>query len=126
MKRYHLGYEEKQIVYAVIRMNRKAGGEGRSVFLKRGAEAIAKAREEMEIGDAAPEVRETIIDKIQQSIAYSQPWEHMGETYCSRGTFYQYRKQFAFLVADHMGLTAGQRRRTPHTAAGRPEGSGAK
>ena len=51
-----------------------------SPFSKRAAEAIRKAKDDMDVGDIDPGVRGVIIEKIYQSIAYSQPWEHMGET----------------------------------------------
>ena len=118
MKRFFLTYEEKQIVYATIRMDSKAGNNGRSDFLKKGKAAIQKAREEIDLGDMTPEIREIIIGKIQQSIADAQPWELMGETYCSRGTFYQYRKQFSYMVADNMGIIDQKRRARSPAAAG--------
>lgn len=108
MKRYFLDYNERQIVHATIRMNSQQGNP--SPFSKRAMEAIRKAKDEMNVGDAAPGVRDVIIDKIYQSIAYGQPWELLGETYCYRGQFYQYRKQFCFLVADNMGLIDARRK----------------
>lgn len=108
MKRYYLDYNEKQIVHAVIRMNRRSGKA--SVFAKRGAGAIQKARDDLDVGEISADVRGVIVDKIYQSIAYGQAWELLGETYCSRGMFYQFRKQFCYLVADNLGLIDKQRR----------------
>lgn len=110
MKRYHTTYEEKQIVFAAVRIDSKAQRRGRSQFGRRAREAIEKAEEEFDIGDISPEIRKTIIEKIYQSIAYSQAWELLGETYCSRGMFYQYRKQFVYRIADNMGLIDSRRR----------------
>lgn len=113
MKRFHLDYDEKQIVYAMIRTDRRNFSRGirsRSLFEKRAAIAIKKAKEDLDIGDTDPEIRKIIIDKLYQSAAYSQSWEQMGETYCSRGMFYQYRKEFMYLIADNMGLIDGRRR----------------
>jgi len=110
VKRYFLDYNEKQIIHAVVRMDSRHGSA--SPFLKRGAEAIQKAKDDLDVGEIAPDVRRVIIDKIYQSIAYGQAWELLGETYCSRGMFYQYRKQFCYLVADNMGLIDARRKRT--------------
>lgn len=102
MKRYFLDYNERQIVHAAIRMASSTGMK--SPFSKRAAEAIRNAKDAMDIGDIDPGIRGVIIEKIYQSIAYNKPWEHMGETYCYRGQFYQFRKQFCYLIADYMGL----------------------
>ena len=96
MKRYFLDYNERQIVHAAVRMDSRAGKT--SPFSKRAAEAIRKAKDDMDVGNIDPGVRDVIVEKIYQSIAYGTPWEHMGETYCYRGQFYQYRKQFCFLI----------------------------
>ena len=109
MKRFFLDYNERQIVHAAIRMDSRRGKP--SPFTRRAAEAIKKARDEMDVGEVAPDVRGVIIDKIYQSIAYGTAWEYLGETYCSRGTFYQYRKQFCFRVADSMGMIDARRQR---------------
>lgn len=102
MKRFFLDYNERQIVHAAVRIDSRRGKK--SPFSKRAAEAIRKAKDDMDVGEIAPDVRSVIVEKIYQSIAYSQPWELLGETYCYRGQFYQYRKQFCYLVADNMGL----------------------
>lgn len=107
MKRYNLNYNEKQIVHAIVREDARRGQ--RSNFNRRSASAIQKAKDDLNIGDVSPEVRQTIVDKIYQSIAYSTPWEYLGETFCSRGTFYQHRKQFCYLVADNMGMIDARR-----------------
>lgn len=110
MKRFFLDYNERQIVHAAVRMDSRSGET--SPFLKRAAEAIRKAKDDMDVGEIAPDVRSVIVEKIYQSIAYGQPWEHLGETYCYRGQFYQYRKQFCYLVADHMGLIDTRQQRS--------------
>lgn len=110
MKRFFLDYNERQIVHASVRMDLRSGET--SPFLKQAAEAIRKAKDDMDVGEIAPDIRSVIVEKIYQSIAYSQPWEHLGETYCYRGQFYQYRKQFCYLVADHMGLIDARRQRS--------------
>lgn len=109
MKRYFLDYNEKIIIHAIVRNDSKHAGK-QSAFRKKAHQAIEKAKDELNIGEMSDDIRRIIIDKIQQSIAYSQPWELMGETYCSRGTFYQYRKQFCFLIADNLGMIDAKRR----------------
>lgn len=108
MKKYNLSYNERTIVHALVRENARRGVQ--SSFNRRGDAAIRHAKEELDIGDASPEVRDVIIDKIYQSIAHSTAWEYLGETYCSRGSFYQLRKQFCFLIADSMGMINKRRR----------------
>lgn len=107
MKRYFLDYNERQIVHAAVRMDSRRGKS--SPFGKRTAEAIKRAKEDMDVGEVAPGVRAVIIEKIYQSIAYGTAWERLGETYCYRGQFYQYRKQFCYRVADNMGLIDARR-----------------
>ena len=76
MKRFFLDYNERQIVHAAIRMDSRRGKP--SPFTRRAAEAIKKARDEMDVGEVAPDVRGVIIDKIYQSIAYGTAWEYLG------------------------------------------------
>lgn len=109
MKRFYLDYNEKQIIHAAVRLNRKTANA--SDFAKRAADAIEKAKDDLDVGEMDAGVRDVIIDKIYQSIAYGQAWELLGETYCSRGMFYQYRKQFCYLVADNMGLIDSRRKK---------------
>lgn len=116
MKKYYLDYNERQIVHAAVRMNSRRGKT--SPFSKRAADAIKKAKDDMDVGEIAPDVRVVIIEKIYQSIAYGQPWERLGETYCYRGQFYQYRKQFCFLVADNMGLIEARKGRRTKEGSG--------
>lgn len=110
MKRFFLDYNERQIVHAAVRIDCRHVKS--SPFSERAAEAIRKAKDDMNVGKIAPDVRSVIIEKIYQSIAYSQPWERLGETYCYRGQFYQYRKQFCFLIADNMGLIDARRQQS--------------
>lgn len=110
MKRFFLDYNERQIVHAAVRIDSQSWKP--SSFSKRTAEAIRKAKDDMDVGGIAPDVRKVIIEKIYQSIAYSQPWEQLGETYCYRGQFYQYRKQFCYLVAENMGLIDARRKQS--------------
>ena len=64
MKRYFLDYNERQIVHAAVRMDSRAGMT--SPFSKRAAEAIRKAKNDMDVGDIDPGVRGVIIEKIYQ------------------------------------------------------------
>lgn len=107
MKRFSLDYNERQIVCAAVRMDSRTGKT--SPFSRRAAEAIRKAKDDMDVGDVDPGIRGVIIEKVYHSIAYGTPWEHMGETYCYRGQFYQFRKQFCYLIAGYMGLTDARR-----------------
>lgn len=109
MKRYYLDYNEKQIIHAIVRMDSRSRKP--SSFSRRGTDAIEKAKQRLDVGDISPDVRTVIIDKIYQSIAYGQAWELLGETYCYRGQFYQYRKQFCYLIADELGMIDGKRRK---------------
>ena len=110
MKRFFLDYNERQIVHAAVRLDSRRGKK-QSTFARKAADAIVKAKDELDVGDIAPDVRDVIVEKIYQSIAYGQAWEYLGETYCYRGQFYQYRKQFCFLVADNMGLIDSRRKK---------------
>lgn len=109
MKRFFLDYNERQIVHAAVRLDSRRGKS--SPFSKKAADAIRKAKDELDVGDISPDVQFVIVEKIYQSIAYGQAWEYLGETFCYRGQFYQYRKQFCFLVADNMGLIDARRRK---------------
>ena len=111
MKRYFLDYNEKQIINAIVREDARDKANNKSGFRKKSASAIQKAKDSLDVGDASPEIRKHIVDKIYQSIAYSQAWELLGETYCGRRRFYEIRKQFCFLSADNMGMIDDKRKR---------------
>ena len=93
MKRFFLDYNERQIVHAAVRLDSRRGKS--SPFSKKAADAIRKAKDELDVWDISPDVRDVIVEKI----------------FCYRGQFYQYRKQFCFLVADNMGLIDARRRK---------------
>ena len=109
MKRYFLDYNERQIVNAAVRLDSRKRGKN-SAFARKAAEAVARAKNDLDVGTISPDVRAVIIDKLYQSVAYGQAWEYLGETYCYRGQFYQLRKQFLFLVADNLGMIDTRRR----------------
>lgn len=49
-------------------------------------------------------IRNTMQKKIYESIVYSIPYEYIGQTYCGRRRFYEYRKEFIGMVAKEMGM----------------------
>jgi hypothetical protein len=110
VKKYFLDYNEKQIINAIVREDARDNAR-QSGFRKKSASAIQRAKDELDVGDASPEIRKAIVAKVYQSIAYSQAWELLGETYCGRRRFYEIRKQFCFLIADNMGMIDDKRRR---------------
>lgn len=97
----------KELVRAIIKSNPKrlariSAGKG-SKFDKMAAYAISEAINNVNIGTSSPEVREVITKKIIDSIETDTAWEHMGDTYCGRSTFYAYRKRFMKLIAINIG-----------------------
>lgn len=107
MGRYAIKGYEKNIVYSAVRLTQ--GHRPRTEFEKRTAEAVAKAEEELSICADDPQARTFMTGKLRESIAYRIPYEEIGEVYCSRGTFYSYRKQFVYLIAQEMGLIHARR-----------------
>ena len=80
------------------------------------AEAIKAAKKELPLEGTDPEVRRHIIDKLYTSLLYNTPWELLGETYCCRRLFYEYRKEFCYLIAVHMEIIepeGGSRQQAP-------------
>lgn len=124
MGRFYLDNDEKKIVKAVIhsdekRQKRQQAGK-KTPFDTKAKAAIEKAKKDLDLGEVTEEVREIIIQKIYKSLLYNTPWELSGETYCCRSIFYEYRKQFCYLVAQNLGIirqqagkkaTPGSRRR---------------
>lgn len=122
--RFYLDNDEKKIVKAVIhsdekRQKRQQAGK-KTPFDTKVTAAIEKAKKDLDLGEVTEEVREIIIQKIYKSLLYNTPWELSGETYCCRSLFYEYRKQFCYLVAQNLGIirqqagkkaTPGSRRR---------------
>lgn len=121
---FYLDNDEKKIVKAVIhsdekRQKRQQAGK-KTPFDTKATAAIEKAKKDLDLGEVTEEVREIIIQKIYKSLLYNTPWELSGETYCCRSLFYEYRKQFCYLVAQNLGIirqqagkkaTPGSRRR---------------
>lgn len=113
MARATLDEDEKRIIRAVIhsdeKRRRRQQAKKETAFDRKATAAIAKAKEELDLGEADQTIRETIIAKIYTSLLYNTPWELMGETYCCRSLFYAYRKQFCYLVALHLDIVEAPR-----------------
>lgn len=106
-----LDREGKQIIKIMLkndaeRRRRIRSGKG-SEFDTAAVEAIKAAGEKIELPGYAPKQRAELIDKLKTSLAGAVPYEEMGETYCSRTTFYKARKEYRLLIARNMGLTHG-------------------
>ena len=113
MARTTLDEDEKRIIRAVIhsdeKRRRRQQAKKETAFDRKATAAIAKAKEELDLGEVDQTIRETIIAKIYTSLLYNTPWELMGETYCCRSLFYAYRKQFCYLVSLHLGIVEAPR-----------------
>lgn len=112
--------DTKKIVKAIVhgdqkRQSRRRAGK-HTDFDRKAAEAIKAAKKELPLEGADPEVRRHIIDKLYTSLLYNTPWELLGETYCCRRLFYEYRKEFCYLIAVHMEIIepeGGSRKQAP-------------
>ena len=111
--------DTKKIVKAIVhgdqkRQSRRRAGK-HTDFDRKAAEAIKAAKKELPLERTDPEVRRHIIDKLYTSLLYNTPWELLGETYCCRRLFYEYRKEFCYLIAVHMEIIEpeGQKRPAP-------------
>ena len=109
---HRMDEDTKKIIKAIIhgdqkRQKRTKAGS-HTDFDMLAAEAIKAAKEELPLPGTDPEIRRRIIDKLYDSLAHNTPWELLGETYCCRRLFYEYRKEFCYLVALHMGIIKGE------------------
>lgn len=100
--------DTKKIVKAIVhgdqkRQSRRRAGK-HTDFDRKAAEAIKAAKKELPLKGTDPEARHHIIDKLYTSLLYNTPWELLGETYCCRRLFYEYRKEFCYLIAVHMEI----------------------
>lgn len=100
--------DTKKIVKAIVhgdkkRQSRKRKGE-HTDFDRRAEEAIKAAKRELPLESMDQAARAHIIDRIYQSLLYNTPWEMLGDTYCCRRLFYEYRMEFCYLIAVHMGI----------------------
>jgi hypothetical protein len=106
--RYSIDEDTKKIVKAAVhgderRQKRKRKGQ-LTTFDIAAAEAIKAAKEELQLEGCDKEVQRLIIDKIYTSLLYNTPWENLGETFCCRRLFYEYRRQFMYIVALRLGM----------------------
>lgn len=104
--------DTKKIVKAIVhgdkkRQSRKRKGE-HTDFDRRAEEAIKAAKRELPLEGMDQAARAHIIDRIYQSLLYNTPWEMLGDTYCCRRLFYEYRMEFCYLIAVHMGIIEKQ------------------
>ena len=110
--KYKLDNDNEKIVKAIIhaetgRQKRKQSGTMTEFDIKT-EQAIQAAVEHMELQGYEAAIRQQVIEKIIDSLRDNIPWELMGETYCCRSLFYDYRKQFCYLVAEYMGIISGK------------------
>ena len=96
--------DTKKIIKAVIHSDtqrRKRKRSGKHTNFDTLAEvAIEQAKSEILLEIEDTKIRQYIIEKLYESLAYNT----LGETYCCRNLFYEYRTRFINLVAYHMGI----------------------
>ena len=122
--------DTKKIVKAIVHGDKKRQSRKRKVkhtdFDRRAEEAIKAAKRELPLEGMDQTARAHIIDRIYQSLLYNTPWEMLGDTYCCRRLFYEYRMEFCYLIAVHMGIIEKQEEdsgggRRKRVAGSRPE-----
>lgn len=99
MAYYKLDKNTKTIVRAIMkdqekRDRRKHTGQY-TAFDRRADKAIEEAKENIGLQGFTGSTRDQVIGKICQSLKDNTPWELLGETYCCRRLFYEYRKEFS-------------------------------
>ncbi|MCM1218061.1 MAG: hypothetical protein NC548_26545 [Lachnospiraceae bacterium] len=108
MGRYYLDTDEKRIVRSLVRLEdkRRRGKLKRreTAFDRKVQAAIERADSGVDLGGVQGEQRAELLAKIHDHIVTNTPWERIGETYCSRGTFYAYARRYQFLIAQNVGL----------------------
>ncbi len=108
MGRYYLDTDEKKIVRSLIRLEdkRRHGKLKRqaTAFDRKVQTAIERAESDVDLGGAQGKPRDELLAKIHTHIVTNTAWERIGETYCSRGTFYKYARRYQFLIAKNIGL----------------------
>lgn len=100
--------DTKKIVKAIVhgdqkRQNRRRNGK-HTDFDRKAEEAIKAAKRDLPLEGMDHTARAHIIDKIYKSLLYNTPWEMLGDTYCCRRLFYEWRMEFCYLIAVHMGI----------------------
>lgn len=110
VSRYSLSYDEKKIAASIVRLEDKHyhNKTDLTAWEKGVVKAIAKANEDIDLSEELlAKVRVCIIDHI--------PFELLGETYCSRNTFYSYRNKYLYYVAKAYGIREdGKPKRKKH------------
>lgn len=106
---FDLDKDIKKLVVDIIKgdepRRRRVRRKNATEFDKKVQNAIAKAKADLDLGDMSAEIRTELIDKIVDSISTYTPWEKIGETYCCRQSFYNYRNRFIELVAEYLEFT---------------------
>lgn len=100
--------DTKKIVKAIVHGDQKRQGRKRkgkhTNFDRQAEEAIKAAKRDLPLEGMDQTARRHIIDKIYKSLLYNTPWEMLGDTYCCRRLFYEYRMEFCYLIAVRMGI----------------------
>lgn len=122
--------DTKKIVKAIIhgdqkRQSRKRTGK-HTPFDLLVEEAIKAAKRELPLDGMDAAARCHIIEKIYKSLLYNTPWEMLGDTYCCRRLFYDYRMEFCYLVAVHMDIISpnGSRQQVKESSSEYAESGG--
>ena len=105
---------QKRIVRAIMkdqekRDRRKHTGQY-TAFDRQADKAIEEAKENIGLQGFTGSTRDQVIGKICQSLKDNTPWELLGETYCCRRLFYEYRKEFCYHVAASMDMIGSSRK----------------
>ncbi len=106
MGRYYLDEDEKRIARAIVRLDNKRTRKNRkqaTAFDKKAAAAVEKANADINIDDE-------LLAKVKQNIISGIAWEYIGETYCSRNTFYGYARRYLFYVARAFGIVEDKKK----------------
>lgn len=108
---YKLDEDTKKIVKAIIhadtKRKRRIQAGTYTEFDRCADAAICAAKEDIRLEGFDDGTRRYLINRICESLKNNIPWELLGETYCCRRLFYEYRKEFCYYVALHMGIIAG-------------------
>lgn len=52
--------------------------------------------------DYSESYRDNILSKIKLNIRYDISWEHLGDVYCGRRRFYEFRREYLAAVAQQL------------------------
>lgn len=99
----------KKLVVDVIKGNeprrKRIRRKNATEFDRKVQQAINKAKADIDLGNMDTKIRAELVEKIMQSISETTPYERVGETYCCRQSFYNYRNRFIELVAEYLEFT---------------------